>query len=140
MPTHETIIRDDKIEPGSDRSFGLVVGGILLLLSIFQYFNGGTLYFWIGAPGVVLVVLGIVAPKLLHSLNVLWTKLGLMLGRIVTPVIMFLVYIISVVPIGLILRMTGKDLLRMRRGDDKTSYWINRNPPGPTPESLKDQF
>ena len=81
---------------------------------------------------------GLAVPKLLHPLNMLWTKLGLLLGRIVTPVVMFLVYAISVVPIGLLLRLFGKDLLRLKPAD--SSYWIDRSPPGPPPESLKDQF
>lgn len=138
MATHETLIRDDHIEPGSDRSFGLVVGGILAAIGGYQFFTGSSLYPWFATPGVILVVLGLVLPKLLHPLNILWTKLGLLLGRIVTPLVMFLVYAISVVPIGLLLRLFGKDLLRLKPADG--SYWIERTPPGPPPESLKDQF
>jgi len=140
MSTHETVVREEDIEPGSDRSFGLIVGGILSAIGLYQFFAGSTLYLWFLSPGAMLVLLGLVLPSLLHPLNIAWMKLGLLLGRIVTPVVMFLVYLISVVPIGLLLRMFGKDLLSLKQGDDKQSYWLDRTPPGPTPESLKDQF
>jgi len=140
MATHETLLHDNHVEPGSDRSFGLIVGGILAAIGAFQYFGGSALYLAFAGPGALLVIFGLVAPKLLHPLNVLWTKLGLLLGRIVTPVVMFLVYATTVVPIGLLLRLFGKDLLRLKPIDADGSYWINRSPPGPSPESLKDQF
>ena len=140
MSTHETIIRDETVEPGSDRSFGLIVGGILGAIGAYQYLTGSEAYVWFAGPGVLLILFGLTVPKVLHPLNVGWTKLGLLLGRIVTPVVMFLVYAISIVPIGLLLRLSGKDLLSLKIGSEKDSYWIERTPPGPTPESLKDQF
>ena len=140
MSTHNTLVRDEAVEPGSDRSFGLIVGGILAAIGAYQWMKGLQIYPWFLGPGLVLVVLGLILPGILHPLNVGWTRLGLLLGRIVTPVVMFLVYAVSVVPIGLILRILGKDLLRLERGDDQDSYWIERTPPGPAPESLKDQF
>ena len=140
MSTHETLVRDEAIEPGSDRSFGLIVGGILSAIGLYQFFTGSTLYLWFLGPGVLLAVLGLVLPSILHPLNIAWMKLGLLLGRIVTPIVMFLVYLISVVPIGILLRIFGKDLLSLKKGDDKQTYWVERTPPGPSPESLKDQF
>ncbi len=140
MATHETIVHDDSIEPGSDRSFGLIVGGILAAIGVYQYISDSALYLWFLIPGTALVLAGLIFPSVLHPLNVVWTKLGVLLGRIVTPIVMFLVYAVSVVPIGLILRLSGKDLLGLKKGTDKSSYWIERTPPGPTPESLKDQF
>ena len=140
MSTHETIIRDEAVEPGSDRNFGLVVGGILAAIGIYQLVIGSSSYTWFLVPGGILFVLGVIAPRLLHPLNVGWTKLGLLLGRIITPIVMLLVYAISVVPTGLILRLSGKDLLSLKRKPDATSYWVKREPPGPSPDSLKDQF
>ncbi len=140
MSTHETVVRYEDIEPGSDRSFGLIVGGILCAIGLFQYFTESSLYLWFLSPGALLILLGLVRPGLLHPLNIAWMKLGLLLGRIVTPVVMFLVYLISVVPIGLLLRLFGKDLLSLKKAGDKQSYWLDRTPPGPPPESLKDQF
>lgn len=140
MSTHEPIIRNETVEPGSDRSFGLIVGGVLLAIGAYQWIVGSMLFPWFTAIGGALAVLGLATPAVLHPANVAWTRLGLLLGRIVTPVVMFLIYIASVVPVGLALRLFGKDLLRLRSQADSPSYWIQRDPPGPPPESLKDQF
>jgi hypothetical protein len=66
MSTHETIIHDNHVEPGSDRSFGLIVGGILAAIGIYQFFSGSALYLWFAGPGVALVLAGLAVPKLLH--------------------------------------------------------------------------
>ena len=140
MSTHETIVREETIERGSDRGFGLTVGGVLVLIGAYQYLTGSELYPWLLGVGMLLVVVGLVVPKALRLLNIAWTKLGVLLGRIVTPVVMFLVYVVSIVPIGLLLRLGGKDLLALKARDSSASYWVERTPPGPPPESLKDQF
>jgi hypothetical protein len=86
------------------------------------------------------LMLALVAPKLLAPLNKLWMKLGLLLGKIVNPIVMGLLFFLTITPIGLLMRWMGKD--QLRRGFDKrsASYWIERRPPGPPPESMKNQF
>ncbi len=126
-------------EEGSDRGFGLTVGGIIAAIGVFLWYRGADVGVWLAGMGLALVAAGIVAPRILHPLNVAWARLGILLGRIVAPIVMLLVYAISIVPIGLLLRAFGKDLLRLRRSE-APSYWILRDPPGPAPESLKDQF
>lgn len=140
MTNHETNETTTPIEPGSDSSFGMIVGGILLAIGAYQYFKGFSAYYWIAGPGAVLILLGMLVPRVLHPLNIAWTRLGILLGRIVTPLVMFLVFVVSIIPIGLILRAIGKDSLRLKPSSEQASYWIERTPPGPTPESLKDQF
>ncbi len=140
MTTHETLVHTDDIAPGSDRGFGLVVGGILAAIGGYLYFSGSGLALYVLAPGCLLFIVGLAYPSVLHPLNVLWTKIGLLLGRIVTPIVMFIVFAITVVPIGLLLRLFGKDLLGLRKKDPNQSYWIQRTPPGPAPDSLKEQF
>ncbi len=139
MSTHESLVREEEIQPGSDRGFGLIVGGILGAIGCYQVYFDVAHYLWFLVPGTLLIVLGLAMPRLLRPLNVLWTKLGLLLGKVVTPIVMFLVYAVSIVPIGLLLRATGKDLLTLKQSKEST-YWVARTPPGPTPESLKDQF
>ena len=139
MSTHETASRTAVVEPGSDRSFGLVVGTVLLTIGGYQYFFGSIAFVWLAIFGAILVLLGLTAPRVLRPLNIAWTKLGILLGKVVTPVVMLLVYLITIVPIGLVLRVSGKNLLGLRREGSET-YWIPRTPPGPPPESLKDQF
>jgi len=138
MSTHETVRGADVIEPGSDRSFGLIVGGIFAVIGAYQYLTGSSLFAWFLLPGAILVLLGLARPAVLHPLNIAWMRLGLLLGRVVTPIVMFLVFVVSIVPIGLILRVMGKDPLKLKR--QASSYWIERTPPGPSPESLEDQF
>lgn len=140
MSSHEVIHSADDIAPGSDRSFGLIVGGILVAIAVYQYFKGAGWFLYVGAPGLVLMLMALALPRALRPLNIAWTRLGILLGRIVTPVVMFLVYIIAVVPVGILLKLTGKDLLRLKKGSHSTSFWVERQPPGPPPESLKDQF
>jgi hypothetical protein len=72
--------------------------------------------------------------------NLAWFKFGLLLHRIVNPLIMSLVYYVSVVPTGLIMRALGRDLRRLKIDRDADTYWISRQPPGPAPETMKDQF
>lgn len=140
MSTHETLFREEVIQPGSDRSFGMVVGGILSAIGAYQLIEASGTYLWFLVPGVLLIVLGLLAPRVLHPLNVGWTRLGLLLGRVVTPIVMFLIYAISVVPTAIVLRLAGKDLLQLKPRPDQSSYWQVREPPGPPPESLRDQF
>jgi hypothetical protein len=79
-------------------------------------------------------------PAKLHPLNLIWLKFGLLLHRVVNPVIMALLFYGTVLPTGLVMRMLGKDLLRLKREPGADSYWIVRQPPGPAPETMKDQF
>lgn len=79
-------------------------------------------------------------PPALGPLNKLWLKLGLMLHKVVNPVIMAVIFYATVLPTGLIMRMLGKDLLRLKLKPGADSYWIPRQPRGPVPESMKDQF
>lgn len=79
-------------------------------------------------------------PAALTPLNRLWTRLGALLHKIVNPVVLGLIYALTIVPIGLIFKLLGKDPLRLKRDPHTSSYWIERQPPGPAPDSLPRQF
>src|SRR6201995_2110056 len=81
----------------------------------------------------------LVRASLLHPLNQLWMKLGLLLHRIVNPIVMGLLFFGTIWPTGLVMRLRGRDLLRLKRDPAPSSYWIAR-PPGPEPQTMKDQF
>ena len=127
----------------SNRSFGLIVGGIFMLIEGFRYFRSseidtaGAILLAISIP---LIVLGIVFPKILTPANRAWMKLGLLLHKIVNPVVMFALYVCVICTTGLILRILGKDLLNLKLNKNSRSYWIKRSPTGPSPESMKNQF
>ena len=78
-------------------------------------------------------------PSVLHPLNRLWMKLGLLLHRVVNPIVMGLLFYGTILPTGLIMRLRGRDLLRLKREPAADTYWIARTP-GPAPESMRDQF
>jgi len=124
----------------TDRGFGLVVGGIFILLGCWPLVHGFSPRWYLVIPAAFLVLFGTVAPRMLMPLNRAWMRLGLLLHRVVAPVLMGIVFFGVVMPIGLIMRLRGKDLLRLKFDHNATSYWIVRDPPGPTPEGLKNQF
>ncbi|MDJ0978678.1 MAG: SxtJ family membrane protein [Erythrobacter sp.] len=140
---HDNFEDHQEITGPSDRSFGLTVGGILVAIGLVRWFafdasQWSTLAFVI--PGTLLVLLGLVQPQLLSLLNKGWMKLGLLLAMIVNPIVMALMFVVLFIPIGLIMKIFGRDALRMKRPAGSGSYWIERNPPGPAPETLKNQF
>jgi len=141
--SHEEFNREKPLETGSDRGFGLTVGGILMAIGAVRIGLSqelGNLEMALLAVGSSLVVLALVAPGLLSSLNKAWMRLGLLLSKIVTPIVMGLIYYTTVTPIGLIFRALGKDLLNIRKDPRAKSYWVVRDPPGPEPETMKNQF
>ncbi|MGI9509633.1 MAG: SxtJ family membrane protein [Geminicoccaceae bacterium] len=149
MSTHEDFSRDETIEGSTDRGFGLTVGGILLAIALVRlglgwWQTGEVAFGWVnmvlGGVGIVLLTLGQLAPSSLAPLNRAWTKLGLVLFKIVNPIVLGLIFVSTVLPIGLLIRAFGKDPLRLRFDPEASSYWIMRDPPGPSPESMKQQF
>src|SRR5438128_2708044 len=79
-------------------------------------------------------------PAVMRPLNVIWFRLGLLLGAIVTPIVMGLLYVTTFVPTSLILRLAGRDLLGLEREPDRASYWVARDPPGGGQSTMKRQF
>jgi hypothetical protein len=137
--THESFDRDEAAQPGSDRTFGLVMAGALALLSLVNGWHLGRVWPWTSAAAVLFVIAALLWPSSLRPLNRLWMKLGLLLHRIVNPIVMGLLFYGTIWPTGLVMRMRGRDLLRLKRDPSAASYWIARAP-GPAPETMKDQF
>jgi uncharacterized membrane protein YedE/YeeE len=137
---HEDLSRDEAIVGASDRGFGLTLAGFCGLVGTVRLALGydGTEW-WLGAALVALMV-ALLWPVLLGPANRLWLRLGLLLYKIVNPAVMALIFVTTVVPIGLVLRALGKDPLRLRRDPNAASYWIVREPPGIAPETMKNQF
>ena len=141
--TNEELRAHTEVKGSSDRAFGLTVGGILAVIGLIRGLFGTGLDLWaivLMGVGSALVALGLVAASTLAPLNRAWTKLGLVLFKVVNPVVLFLIFILTVVPTGLIMRWMGRDPLRLRRDPTAASYWIERQPPGPNAEGLRNQF
>jgi hypothetical protein len=111
----------------------------LVLLSLANGWHLGRLWPWTTAAAALLLLAALVRPSALHPLNRAWMKLGALLHRIVSPLVMGLLFYGTILPTGLVMRMRGKDLLRLKREPDAESYWIARAP-GPAPKTMKDQF
>lgn len=138
--THESYSREETVKPGSDRSFGLVIAAALALLALINGWHDGRWWPWTGGAAVLFFAAAVLAPAILNPLNLAWLAFGLLLHRIVNPLIMVVMFYGTVLPTGLVMRMLGKDLLRLKFDPQADSYWIARRPPGPAPESMKDQF
>lgn len=128
------------IEVGSSRSFGLVFATVFALIGLLPLVSDGPVRLWSLLIASIFLLTAIIVPHILQPLNLLWFKFGLLLGRIINPVVMFLIYVIAILPIGLILRLFGKDLLLRKFNSSQPSYWIVREPAGPEPKSLEEQF
>ena len=138
--THEDFSREEEIEPSSDRSFGLVVAAFFLIVGFWPLVRAQPIRWWALGVAAVFALLALLWTAALAPLNRLWVKLGALLYKVVSPVVMALLFYVTVTPIALLMRLLGKDPLRLRRDPDAASYWIDRTPPGPSPESMKNQF
>lgn len=138
--THEAFEREETIVAGSDRSFGFVMAGAFAVVTALNAWHAGRIWPWTAGLVAIFVVTALIRPTLLNPLNRIWLKFGLLLHKVVNPVIMALLFYGTVLPTGLIARAMGKDLLRLKREPDAESYWIPRAPPGPAPDTMKDQF
>lgn len=136
---HENFVRDEADVPGADRTFGLVMTAALAVISLLNSWHSGRLWPWTSSAAVLFLLAAWLKPSSLHSLNRLWMKLGLLLHKILNPVVMGLLFYGTILPTGLIMRLRGRDLLRLKRDAGTDSYWIARTP-GPAPQSMGDQF
>src|SRR5262245_18881721 len=137
--THESSSREEPPLPGSDRRFGWVMAGALALLSLLNRWHLGQVWPWPLSAAALFALAAWIRPSMLHPLNRLWMKFGLLLHKIVNSIVMGLIFYGAILPTGLVMRLRGKDLLRLKRVPDAESYWISRTP-GPAPETMKDQF
>lgn len=137
---HEKFGHGDEIKGGSDRSFGIVFAVVFAIIGLWPVMNGGAPRWWGLAIAAVFLMLALAAPTTLAPLNRLWFKFGLLLAKVVNPVVMGILFFLMFVPAGLVMRLLGKDPLRRRFDPEQKSYWIERHPPGPPPDTMKNQF
>jgi len=137
---HEDLSRAEAVTGSSDRNFGLTVGTFCILVGgLRHWLDGATAAYWLGA-GSALLVLALVVPQSLHVPNRLWIRLGLVLHRVVNPLIMGLLFFLVITPIGLVMRLAGRRQLRLAAEPKRASYWIERRPRGPEQGTMSRQF
>jgi hypothetical protein len=124
----------------SERSFGLLFAVVFAALGVYRVFwgAGDFVYGWFAAS-VVVGFLALFLPRLLAPFNTLWLLLGELLGRVVSPLVLGVIFFGLLTPIAVITRLFGRDELRLRR-HSVSSYWVDRTPPGPVAESFNNQF
>ena len=137
---HEDLTRDQQVEGSSDRSFGLVFAIAFLLIGAWPLFHGAMPRWWAGAIATVFALVAVVRPALLSGLNRLWITLGILLAKVVSPLALGILFYGVLTPIGAVMRFLGKDPLRLKHDAATASYWIERKPPGPPPNSMTNQF
>jgi hypothetical protein len=137
---HEVFGRQDAPKAGSERGFGIVFAVVFAVIGLWPLLDGAPVRVWAMVAAAGFLAAGLLTPGLLKPLNRAWYLFGLLLHKIVNPLIMGLLFFLTVTPIALILRAMGKDPLHRTFDPDATSYWIEREPPGPAPETMRQQF
>lgn len=125
--------------PGSERTFGLVFAALFLIIGCRPLISGLSPHWWAFVVAAAFAAAAFVAPAALKPLNWLWHRFGLLLHKVMSPLILGGVFFLAVTPVAFIMRLTGKDVLGLRR-NSAASYWIARETPGSDPDSMKRQF
>jgi len=128
--------KSENIKIGSNRSFGIVFFVVFLLIALYPFTYNGELRIWSLIISLIFLFLGVFNSKFLTPLNKLWFKFGLLLGRIISPIIMGFIFFLVVTPIGLFMRIIGKDLLYLKFNKNH-SYWIEKSGPK---SKMRNQF
>ena len=126
----------DDVKISSNRSFGIVFFVVFFLIAFYPLINGENIRIWSAVISLIFLVLGLLNSKFLNPLNKLWFKFGIFLGKIISPVVLGIIFFLVVTPIGLLMRLLGKDLLNLRYNKNK-SYWIEKSGPK---SKMKNQF
>ena len=126
----------DEIKIGSNRGFGIVFFVVFFLIGLYPLTYSGEIRIWAIIISLIFIVLGFFNSKILTPLNKIWFKFGIFLGKIISPVIMGIIFFLVVTPTGLIMRLLGKDVLNLKYNKSK-SYWIEKNS---TKSKMRNQF
>lgn len=134
-------LQHESVTLPSDRKFGIFSSFLFSLAALYFFIKKNVLiYYLTGGVAITLAFLTILLPLSLATLNSAWYKLGLLLGRIVNPIVLGVIFFLLLTPIAVLMRWQGRDALRLRKSSNRDSYWIHRDPEGLKPESFKNQF
>ena len=128
---------NSKIKISSNRSFGIVFSIVFFIIAIWPLLNDYEIRTWSLITSIVFLFLGILNSKILTPLNKIWFRFGILLGKFVSPIVMGIVFFLVVTPTGFIMKLTGKNLLRLKKVNNINSYWIKKSGPK---SKMKNQF
>ena len=126
----------NEIKISSNRNFGIVFFIVFLVVAIYPLINSNEIQIWSLILSLLFLILGLINSKILTPLNKLWFKFGIFLGKIISPIIMGIIFFFIVTPIGVIMRLLSKDILNLKYNSEN-SYWIKKNGPE---SKMKNQF
>ena len=126
----------DDVKISSNRSFGIVFFVVFLIIALYPLINDGNIRLWSLIVSLAFLALGLLNSKFLSPLNKIWFKFGLFLGKIISPMVMGLIFFFVVTPIGILMRILKKDLLNLKMNNNK-SYWIEKSGPK---SKMRNQF
>ena len=126
----------DDVKIGSSRSFGIVFFIVFLIVAFYPIVNDQNIRLWSLIVSSIFLILGLINSKILIPFNKIWFKFGIFLGKIISPIIMAIIFFLVVTPIGLLMRILGKDLLNLKYNNNK-SYWTKKSEPK---SKMKNQF
>lgn len=130
----------DQPPMGSDRAFGLVFAGVFVIIGFWPLLNGATPFWWSFVVSAVFAATALARPGLLHPLNRIWHRFGLLLHRFISPIVLGLVFFLVLTPTGLIMRLITRDPLNLEVGNAKSTYWHVTSERVKSRESLNNQF
>lgn len=137
---HESLEARTEVRLGSERAFGVVFAVVFAFIGLLPLLGSREPRYWALVIAGIFLGLAFLAPKSLAPLNRLWFRFGLLLHRVISPLIMGLLFFLVITPTGWIMRLLRKDILHLKFDPKAESYWIERQPPGPDGDSLKNQF
>jgi hypothetical protein len=138
--SHERLTATEATKTGSDRSFGFVFTGVFVIVGLLPLLHDDPIRFWALYVAAGFLAVARIYPKILGPLNRAWAKFGAQLHKIVTPVIMGIIFFMTILPTSLLMRIFKKVPLKLTFDKSVESYWVHRTPPGPAPNSMKNQF
>ena len=130
-------ISHHKVKAGTERNFGIIFAAVFLIISLYPLWFGKNMHLWACIVASIFLFFAIFLPKALILPNKLWFKLGLFLGAIISPIIMGIIFFLTVTPTGMIMRLLGKDILNQKIKKSVKSYWVKRKE---NLSSMKNQF
>ena len=137
---HETLQEHTEVRLGSERSFGIVFAVVFTIIGLLPLIKSGAPHYWSLGVAAGFLVVAFLIPKVLAPLNRFWFRIGLLLHAIINPIIMGLMFYVVITPTGFVMRLLGKDILRLKFDQKAESYWIERESPESVDSSFKNQF
>ena len=130
-------MKQKEIKTASNKSFGIVFFVIFIIIALWPLLKDENIRVWSIIVSIIFLTLGLLNSKILTPLNQLWIRFGILLGKIVSPIVMGIIYFGVVTPIGLIMRIFGKDILNLKIDKNKKTYWLAKDK---IKSKMKNQF